>query len=63
MLREKRNIKFDSIGVTVMGLSSLRATYGPGDYLYILVVIETTQTCSDLGGRDVNVCRCLKNMQ
>ena len=32
MLREKSKIKFDSIGVTLMGLSSLHATYGPGDY-------------------------------
>ena len=53
MLWEKSKIKFDSIGVTLMGLSSLHATctYGPGDYWYILVVIETTQTSLDLGGR------------
>ena len=25
-------VKFDSIGVTLMGLSSLHAAYGPGDY-------------------------------
>ena len=40
------------MGVTLMGLSSLHAAYGSGDYLYILVVIETTQTCLQLGGRD-----------
>ena len=51
MLREKTKSKFDSIGVTLMGLSSLHAAYGPGDYRYILVVIETTQTCLALGGR------------
>ena len=51
MLREKSKLKFDSIGVTLIGLSSLNATYGPGDYWYILVVIETTQTCLDLGCR------------
>ena len=51
MLREKSKIKFDSIGVTLMGLSSLHATYGPGGYWYILVVIETTPTCLDLGVR------------
>ena len=51
MLREKSKIKFDPIGVTLMGLSSLHAAYSPGDYWYILVVIETTQTCLDLGGR------------
>ena len=50
MLREKSKIKFVSIGVTLMGLSSLHAVYGPGDYWYILVVIETTPTCLDLGG-------------
>ena len=50
MLREKSKIKFVSIGVTLMGLSSLHAAYGPGDYWYILVVIETTPTCLDLGG-------------
>ena len=49
---KKSNINFDSIGVTLMGLSSLHVAYGPGDYCYILVVIETTQTCLDLGGRD-----------
>ena len=43
MLREKRKIKFDSIGVTLMGLSSLHAAYGPGDYWYILMVIATPQ--------------------
>ena len=51
MLREKSKIKFYSIGVTLMGLSSPHAAYGPGDYLYILVVIETTRSCLDLGGR------------
>ena len=51
MLRKKSKSKFDFIGVTLMGLSSLHATYGPGDYWYILVVIETTQICFDLGGR------------
>ena len=51
MLREKNKIKFDSIGVTLMVLSSVHAAYGPGDYWYILVVIETTQTCLDLGSR------------
>ena len=51
MLREKSKIKFDSIGVTLMGLSSLHPTYYPDDYWYNLVVIETTQTCLDLGGR------------
>ena len=40
------------MGVTLMGLSSLYAAYGPGDFCYILVVIETTQTCLDVGGRD-----------
>ena len=50
MLREKRKIKFDSISVALMGLSSLHAAYGPGDYWYILVVIEPTPTCLDLGG-------------
>ena len=50
MLREKSNIKFDSIGVILMGLSSRHAAYGPGDYWFILMVIETTQTCLDLGG-------------
>ena len=50
MLREKSKIKFDSIGVTLMGLRSLNAAYGPSDYWYILVVIETTPTCLDLGG-------------
>ena len=39
------------MGLTLMGLSSLRAAYGPDDYYYILVVNETTQTCLDLGGR------------
>ena len=47
----KSKIKFDSIGVTLMGLSSPHAAYGPGDYCNILVVIETTQACLDLGGR------------
>ena len=42
MLPEKSKIKFDSIAL--MGLSSLHAAYGPGDYSYILIVIETTQT-------------------
>ena len=51
MSREKSKIKFDSIGVILMGLSSLHGAYGPGDYWYILVVIETIQTCLDLGGR------------
>ena len=37
------------MGVTLMGLSSLHAAYGPGVFLYSLVVIETTQTCLDLG--------------
>ena len=33
-----------------MGLiSSLHSAYGPGDYCYILVVIENSQTCLDLG--------------
>ena len=50
MLRKKSKIKFDSIGVTLMGLSSFHAAYGPGDYWYIVVVIETTPTCLDLGG-------------
>ena len=45
------------MGVTLMGLSSLDVAHGPGDYWYILVVIETTQTCLDLGGQSyVNVC-------
>ena len=51
MLREKRKNEFYSISVALMGLSSLNATYGAGDYWYILVGIETTQTCLDLGGR------------
>ena len=51
MLREKSKIKFDFMGVTLMRLSSLHAAYGPGDYWYILVVIETAQTCLDLEGR------------
>ena len=51
MLREKSKIKFDFISVTLMGLSSLHATYGAGDYWYILVVIGTTQTCLDSGDR------------
>ena len=46
---EKGKIKFDSMGVTLMGLSSLHSAYGSGDYWYILVVLETTQTCLDLG--------------
>ena len=63
MLWEKSKIKFDSICVTLMWLSSLHAAYGPGDYWYILVVIETTQTCLDLGGKSyVNVCRCCSNL-
>ena len=33
------------MGVTLIELSSLHAAYGPADFLYILVVIETTQTC------------------
>ena len=45
---EKSKNKFESMGVTLMGLSSLQSTYGPGDYWYFLVVIETTQTCLDL---------------
>ena len=49
MLREKSKIKFASMGVTLMGLSSLQAAYGSGIFLYILVVIETTQTCLDQG--------------
>ena len=32
MLREKSKIKFDSMGVILMGLSSLHAVNGPGDY-------------------------------
>ena len=32
MLREQIKIKFDSIGITLMGLSSLDVAYGPGDY-------------------------------
>ena len=40
------------MGVTLMGLSSLDAAYGPGYFCYILVVIETTQTCLDVGGGD-----------
>ena len=32
MFREKSKTKFDSIGATLMGLSSLHAAYGPGDY-------------------------------
>ena len=40
MLREKSKIKFDSMGVTLMGPSSFHTVYGPGDYWYILVVIE-----------------------
>ena len=51
MLREKSKIKFYFICVTLMGLSLLHATYSPGEYWYILVVIKTTQTCLDLGGR------------
>ena len=47
---EKSKTKFDSMGVTLMGLNSFHSAYGPGDYSYILVVIETTQTCLDLGG-------------
>ena len=51
MLREKNKIKFDSMGVILMWLSSFYAAYGPGIYGYIIVVIETTQTCLNLGGR------------
>ena len=51
MLREKSEIKLDPIGVTLMGLSSLHDGYGPSNYWYILVVIETTPTCLDLGDR------------
>ena len=51
MLLDQIEIKFDSMCVTLMGLSSLDVAYGPGDYSYILVFIETTQTCLDLGGR------------
>ena len=50
MLRDKSKIKFDSMAVTLLGPSSPNAAYGPGDYWYILVVIETPQTCLDLGG-------------
>ena len=39
------------MGVTLMGLSSLHAAYGPCEYCYILVVIETTQTRLELGSR------------
>ena len=39
------------MGITSMEPNSLHAAYGPGDILYILVVIETTQTCLDLGAR------------
>ena len=49
MLREQSKIKFDFMGVFLMGLSSLHAAYGPGDYWYIQVVIKTTRTCLDLG--------------
>ena len=45
MLWDKGMINFDFIGVTLMGLSSLHDAYGPGEYWYILVVIETTPTC------------------
>ena len=45
MLRDKSTVKFDFIGVTLIRLSSIHAAYGPGDYWYILVVIETTPTC------------------
>ena len=51
MLQEKSKIKFVSMGVTLIRLSWLYVAYCPGDYWYILVVIETTQTCLDLGGR------------
>ena len=47
----KSKIKFDSVGVALLGLSSLHSAYGPRDYWYILVVIETTQTCLAWGGR------------
>ena len=30
--RDKSKIKFDSMGVTLIGLSSLHAPYGPGEY-------------------------------
>ena len=49
MSLEKSKTKFDSMGVTLMGLRTLQSAYGPGDYWHILVVIETTQTCLDLG--------------
>ena len=32
MVREINKIEFDSMGVNLMGLSSLHAAYGPGDY-------------------------------
>ena len=51
MLREKNEIKFDSMGVTLIGLSSLAVAYGPGDYCYILEVIETTRTYLDFGDK------------
>ena len=49
MSLEKSKTKFDAMAVTLMGLSSLHSAYGPGDYWYILVVMETNQTCLDLG--------------
>ena len=36
----RKKIIFDSMGVTLIGMSSLHAAYSPGDYWYILVVIE-----------------------
>ena len=46
---EKSKIKLDPMGLTLMGLTTLHSAYGPGDNCYILVVIETTQTCLNLG--------------
>ena len=46
---EKSKTEFDSMDVTLLGLSSRHSAYGPGDYCYIPVVLETTQTCLDLG--------------
>ena len=37
------------MGVNLNGLSSPYAAYGPSDFRYILVVIETTQTYLDSG--------------
>ena len=59
----KIGIKFNSMGVTLMRLSSLDAAYGPGDYWYIPVVIETTQTCLDLGCRLRKRLRCCFSLQ